>query len=376
MALKISKLSIILLTLVMLSLISPVAYAQEQKIDIVYFYGDGCPHCANFEEWVDEIKDDYNINLIGFEVYSDEDNRELAIKMAEEYGESFTGVPMIFIDDDIFIGFSEGNTGKAIKEKLDHCIQDECCDSPMKQVKICEQKDVKKEKLTFASVMTLAFADSLNPCALAVLAMALMALLAKDPRKKKKVLLGGLAFISAVFITYLIYGGIIIQFFKTLATVFSALSVYVRYLFAIVAIFLGVMNLKDFFKYKPGSLGTEMPIKLRPMVKRIISNITRPGGAFIIGILVTLFLLPCTIGPYLVVGNILSGIGWLKVLPWLLFYNLIFVLPMILVTLLVYFGMTKVQDVSKWKDKNVRWIHFVSGIVIFCLGIAMLLGWV
>ncbi|MFH1450645.1 MAG: hypothetical protein ABIF92_01545 [archaeon] len=376
MALRFSTWSVLLFTLVFLSLLSPVAQAQEETIDIVYFYGYTCPHCAAFEEWLEEIKSEYPINQVGFEVYANATNRELAKDMAKEYGEVFQGVPMIFVCDEVFIGFSEAITGKAILAKMDDCLQKSCFVSPLEKVEQCELKEQPKEKLTLASVLTLAVADSINPCALAVLAMALIALLAHDPDKKRNVLLGGLAFVSAVFITYLIYGGIIIQFFKIVQAYFFSISIYVRVLFALLAVLLGAMNLKDFFKYKPGSVGTEMPVRLRPMVKKIIANITSPRGAFIIGIFVTLFLLPCTIGPYLVVGNILSGMAWITSLPWLIFYNIIFVVPMLLVTVLVYIGMAKVEDVSGWKDKNIRWLHFFAGLVLFALGIAMLFGFV
>jgi cytochrome c biogenesis protein CcdA/glutaredoxin len=370
------KVSILLLFLALFSIIAPSAFAQQDPIDIVYFYGSSCPHCQNFEEWLDEIKDDYSINPVGYEVYSNEENRELAIQMAKEYGESFKGVPMIFVDDQVFIGFSESSTAPAILQKIDSCINEECCNSPLETVKLCKAKDIQKEKVTFASVMILAFADSLNPCALAVLALALIALLAHDPTKKKRVLLGGFAFISAVFITYMIYGGIIIQFFKFIQTSFAFIGSYVRTLFAALAILIGILNLKDFFKHKSGSFAIEMPVRFRPMMKKVISSITSPGGAFIIGIFVTLFLLPCTIGPYLVVGNILSGLAWVKSLPWLILYNIIFVLPMVVVTLLVYFGMKKVDDVTGWKDKNIKWLHLVAGIVILLLGLAMLFGFV
>jgi cytochrome c biogenesis protein CcdA len=355
-------------------LISLTSVLAENSTDIVVFYGDGCPHCADLEVFLEDIKDEYNLNIISYEVYSDESNRHLATVMAEEYGESFRGVPMTFVGDDVFIGFSD-KIGGEIEEKIKECI-DECCDSPFDKVKSCEIKEDKKERLTLGAIVALAVADSINPCALAVLAMALIALLAKDPSKKKNVLLGGLAFTSAVFITYLIYGGIIIQFFKALESYFVSISIYVRILFAIVAILIGLMNLKDFFKYKPGSFATEMPIKMRPLAKKMIENITSPGGAFIIGIFVTLFLLPCTIGPYLVVGNILSSLDWIKSFPWLILYNIIFVLPMLIVTLLVYFGMKRVEDVTGWKDKHIKLLHLVAGIVLVLLGLAMLIGWI
>jgi len=351
------------------------AAAETNKVDVVYFHGFGCPHCAELESFLEDIKDYYNLNVIDFEVYYNETNKDLAVQMASEYGESFRGVPMTFIGDDVFVGFSADISGK-IKEKIEHCSEHGCCDSPLEKVKMCEVEESKKEKLTFGAIIALAIADSVNPCALAVLALALIALLVKDPKKKKNVLYGGLAFTAAVFITYLIYGGIIIQFFKMIGFYFAQISSYVRILFALLAIFIGIVNIKDFIKYKPGSFATEMPIKMRPLAKKMIRNITSPFGAFIIGIFVTLFLLPCTIGPYLVVGNILSALEWIKSLPWLVLYNFVFVLPMIIVTLLVYFGMSKVEDVSGWKDKHIRLLHLTAGLVLLALGIAMLMGWI
>ena len=119
-----------------------------------------------------------------------------------------------------------------------------------------------------------------------------------------------------------------------------------------------------------------MPMSWRPKVQKIISGITSPKGAFFVGAFVTIFLLPCTIGPYVIASGILSFLSILKTLPWLMLYNLIFVLPMLFITLLVYFGLTKVENVSGWKDKNIRKLHLVSGTIILLLGIAMIAGWV
>tara|TARA_Y100000310_G_scaffold294185_1_gene324447 strand:+ start:539 stop:1615 length:1077 start_codon:yes stop_codon:yes gene_type:complete len=349
-------------------------YGLDQ-VDIVYFHGDGCPHCADFEEFLVSDLTSYNINPIGFEVYHNDSNRELAVQMASEYGETFRGVPMIFVGESVFIGFSS-KIGSEIQNAIDQCIIDDCCDSPLAAIKKCSVIQEKKEQLTLFSVIALGVADSINPCAIAVLTMALIALLIKNPKKKRKVLYGGLAFSSAVFITYMVYGLVIIQFFKGLDVYFSSISIYVRIIFALLAILIGILNFKDAIRYKPGSFATEMPIKIRPLVKKLLNNITSSSGAFVIGIFVTLFLLPCTIGPYLVVGNILSGIDWIKSFPWLILYNLVFILPMLVVTLLVYFGFSRVEDVAGWKDKHIRMLHLVAGIALFVLGVAMLIGWI
>jgi len=119
-----------------------------------------------------------------------------------------------------------------------------------------------------------------------------------------------------------------------------------------------------------------MPMFMRPKVKKIIEGVTSPRGAFTVGIFVTVFLLPCTIGPYVIAGGILSAMELLGTIPWLLFYNIIFVSPMVAITALVYAGFTTVENVSGWKEKNIRHLHLIAGIIILLLGLAMFMGWV
>ncbi len=229
---------------------------------------------------------------------------------------------------------------------------------------------------TIGKLTLLALADSVNPCAIAVLTMILVAILVQDPSKRKRVLLGGLGFVFAVYIGYLIYGIIIVQFFKTFAGFLRESSVYVYKGLAALAMLLGALNIKDYFNYKKGSLGTEMPIFLRPKVKKITSKITSPSGAFIIGFFVTLFLLPCTIGPYIVASGILAELGFLKAILWLLYYNLIFIIPMLVIVILIYLGFSKVEEVSGWKERNIKKLHLIAGILLFLVGLAILFGWI
>jgi len=224
-------------------------------------------------------------------------------------------------------------------------------------------------------ITSLALADSVNPCAIAVLAMILVSIMVQNIEKRRKVLFGGLAFVAAVFIGYLIYGVIIVQFFNFFSEAIRQNTKLIYSILGIIAMVFGALNVKDFFVYKKGSFGTEMPLMLRPKVKRLIDKVTSPGGAFIMGILVTLFLLPCTIGPYIVASGLLSELGILGALPWLLYYNLIFVLPMIAITLIIYFGYAKVDEVTGWKDKHIRILHLVAGSLLFLVGVAILMGW-
>ena len=229
--------------------------------------------------------------------------------------------------------------------------------------------------INFGRITMLALADSVNPCAIAVLTMVLMTILIQSPEKRKKVLFGGIAFVSAVYIGYLFYGAIIVQFFQTFAELLRENSNYIYNGLAVIAMILGALNIKDFFMYKKGAIGTEMPIWMRPKVKKIIDKITSPLGAFIIGFFVTLFLLPCTIGPYIIASGLLSDLGIIGALPWLMYYNLLFVLPMLAITTIIYLGFARVQDVSGWKERNIRKLHLIAGILLFLVGLALLMGW-
>jgi len=223
-------------------------------------------------------------------------------------------------------------------------------------------------------IIGLAAVDAVNPCALAVMVIVLMALLLKSPEKRKKVLLGGLFFTLAVYILYFLYGLIMVQFFSHAIPETGKYAYYIFRGFGIFAIILGILNLKDFFIYKPGGLGTEMPMFLRPKMKIWTKKITSPGGAFVIGLIVTLFLLPCTIGPYIIASGKLSVLHFLQTIPWLLFYNLIFIIPMMGITLAIYLGLTTVDKVSGWKEKNIRYLHLIEGLILTILGILMFTG--
>jgi len=224
---------------------------------------------------------------------------------------------------------------------------------------------------TLLKTISLAAVDAINPCALAVMVIVLMTLLLQDNPDKRRVLKGGLAFTFAVFILYFLYGLIMIQFFSHVIPETGIYSAYIFKGFGLFAIALGILNIKDYFSYKPGGIATEMPLSVRPYMKLAIKKITSPKGAFFTGILVTLFLLPCTIGPYVIFSGEISTMNFFKTLPWLFVYNIIFILPMIFVTLFIYYGITTVDKVSNWKERNIKKLHLAEGLILTILGILM-----
>jgi cytochrome c biogenesis protein CcdA len=247
--------------------------------------------------------------------------------------------------------------------------------NPGEDIEYCEEEEenVCPEPVSLTKILGLALADSVNPCAISVLLLMLIAITTYNPKDRKQILYSAGAFIAAVVVMYMIYGLLIITAFQFLQSI-TVIKEFLYKGLGIIAFILGLLEIKDFIKYKPGSVGTEMPLFLRPKVQNIISKITSPIGAFGLGLFVTLFLLPCTIGPYVILGGMLSTLDYLKASPYLLLYNLIFVLPMIVISLIVFFGTKQIKDISDWKDKNVRIMHLVSGILMCILGIVMFFG--
>ena len=228
-------------------------------------------------------------------------------------------------------------------------------------------------ELTIAAIVSLALVDAINPCAIAVLAFLIIAYMTRNPHEKNKALLAGGFFIAAVYIIYLLYGLVIVHVLGGLMEQMAGVELYIYGAFSLIAVALGVYNIKDYFWYMPGGLLREMPMAWRPKMQKLLAGIESPAGGFILGTFVTLFLLPCTIGPLLMAGTLLAKFGAIGALPWLLLYNAIFVLPMIIIVVAIYAGLTMIESVEEWKDQNIKYLHLVAGLIMTAIG--LFLAW-
>ena len=136
---------------------------------------------------------------------------------------------------------------------------------------------------------------------------------------------------------------------------------------------MGLLNIKDAIWYGGGGFIMEVPQKWRPKMKAIINGTTSPKGAFVVGLIVSFFLTPCTAGPYFVFGGILSTIALIEAIPYMFIYMCIFISPMVLISLFVYFGFAKVEDMGGWREKNIKNLHWISGLLMLAIGIWMIL---
>lgn len=82
---------------------------EDNKVNIYFFWGNGCPHCAEEFEFFESIKDKYGdyYNLYTFETWHNEENSKLIYTFGESMGDKITGIPYTIIGDKSFTGFEE-----------------------------------------------------------------------------------------------------------------------------------------------------------------------------------------------------------------------------------------------------------------------------
>ena len=354
-----------------------VAALPALGVELVYFYDPGCPHCARMDLFLQEIAPDYpKLEVIRFNIREPE-SRAILEKLLAAYGVELGPVPLIFVGDvaligDTFYGLEDepvtlhGRAGElALEEAIQRAIAADA-PSPLARAEGIQGRDL-AERLTLPAVLVAAAVDSVNPCCFAILIFLFGTLLVAG--RRRRILPVGLSFLSAIYISYFLMG----------LGVYSAIQAAgVQYHFiltvSILAVLMGLWNVKDYFA--PGRwFSLEVPQRWRPLLKRLTASVVSVPGAFAIGILDSLFLLPCSSGPYIAILALISRTTTrMQGILYLLLYNLVFVLPLLILTLGVHFGFTTTARAERWRAGRVRKLHLISGAVMFILGVGMIIA--
>ncbi len=325
----------------------------------IYFYGQGCSHCAKVASFMEanDIVEKYDVEKK--EVYYDDSNRELFLDYANKLwiASADLWVPFLLSEDDNKYYMWDDDIINLFKWKMGSTINVEWEES---------SKPVQEKKSFwwfFAILLPAALADSINPCVFAVMLILLGSILNRF-NSYKKMIFSGLLFALAIFISYyLMWLGI----YKALS---HATSIYYMKMWVwILWLVVWIANLKDFFWYGKWFV-MEVPLSWRPKLKSVLDKATSPMWAFFIWFIVSLFLLPCTSGPYFtILGYLASESNSINMLGYfyLFVYNLVFILPMLVIILLVSVWAKTVGELKDYKEFYIREIHLVVAILMFLL---------
>ncbi len=214
-------------------------------------------------------------------------------------------------------------------------------------------------------VTVTAAVDSINPCAIGVLILLISILVVA--KYKGRLLSYGLAYIFAVFLTYLAGGLGLVYFFSKIPL---WISEYIAIAVAALIIGAGLLEIKDYFWYGRGfslSIAPDMAKRIEQHTRRI----TLPGVIFL-GAFVAAVELPCTGAPYLAIITLLAQQFDLAAFGLLVLYNLIFVLPLIVILVLTYSGV-HIHIIKKWKMKYRAYMRLLTGVTLILLGWLLIL---
>ncbi|MBI4017492.1 MAG: hypothetical protein HY366_00940 [Candidatus Aenigmarchaeota archaeon] len=222
-------------------------------------------------------------------------------------------------------------------------------------------------------IIAAAAADSINPCVFGVMIF-LLAYMTRVFKNKRKMLLAGLIYITAVYVTYFLLGMGILTLAYT-----AGLAKNFYWLAASIAILAGLFEIKDYFWYGRGFSLQMLPGGAERLHKYVgyMENLeTRHPKlsllvAAFLGIFVVFVELPCTGAPYLAILGILSAGHYTEGIPLLLLYNLVFILPLFVILGLVYAGHTS-ASLEKWRKENRGLMRLLIGLFLVGLGAYMI----
>jgi cytochrome c-type biogenesis protein len=210
-------------------------------------------------------------------------------------------------------------------------------------------------------VTVAALIDSINPCAFGILLLTI-AFLFSIGKMRSSILKTGGVYILGLFVVYLLIGLGILQALHLFNTPHFMAKVG-----AALLIILGGINLANVF-FPSFPIKLRIPHAAHQKMAKLMNKATLPT-AFLLGALVGLCEFPCTGGPYLLVLGLLHDQGtYLKGLAYLVFYNLIFVLPLIII-LLIAADQRLLAKAREWKKTRLGALRLVSGVAMVVLGL-------
>lgn len=230
-------------------------------------------------------------------------------------------------------------------------------------------------RLALIPILAAGLLDGVNPCAFTTLVF-LISALAVAGRSRIQVLQIGLFFSAAVFLTYLLIG---LGFFQAIrmTSVFPAVAAVIRWILIAVLLAFAALSLYDYFQLRAGrqdKILLQLPRTIKRRLHRDIKSRTRSAAliasSLVLGFLVSLFELACTGQVYfptlVYLHQVRRDAGSFS---YLLLYNFAFILPLLIVFALSYWGISS-QILSRLVQGSMKPVKLL--LTALFLGLAVL----
>ena len=375
--------SVILLCLLCASLLPGACSAAPVGGNVSYenlvatlFYSEHCVACTKALPVVDALAVEYpSIAFVKYNVWNSSENEVLLFSFGEAYGHPYPRYPIVFLSDGSFFeGYNAISTDLPLRllSPTMVSVEDE---NPVTATGESLAPDLAASSLPDSSVMSAppplppigaviaaGLIDGINPCAVAVLIFLLLALVGAGGRVQ--MLRFGVAYVAGIYLMYFIAG------FGLLAAVrVTGLSWYFSCLAGGIALLLGVVMVADSFR-REGVGRVHISASSLDAVRQIAAR----GGiisAFLAGIVVSLIELPCTGGVYLAILAMLSGSDVWAATGYLALYNLMFVLPLLVIITAAVAGFPP-ERMAVMRLERRQLLRRAGGCALILLGVAVL----
>ncbi len=368
--------------------------SAKEDVNLYFFWGKGCPHCAKEEELLQQFKNNYPyLHVYDFEVYTNYKNMTLLQKTAEKLGARVDGVPFTIIGDKYFSGFLESMTPAQLVERIEECGDKKCPDSVGEIVGVTKpttpeekpfENKPKEKKIISVPVLgeidvmdfslpaltfVIGILDGFNPCAMWTLIFLISLLLGIQNRKRMFIL--GSAFIISSSAVYFMFMAAWLNLVLFLGFIF-----WIRLAIAAFAVIGGILSLREYWKNKDGACkvtGGENKQKTFARLKELVNHNSfwfALGGIILLAGAVNLVELICSAGFPAIYTQVLA----LNNLPkWEYYlYLLGYVFFFMLDDLIVFFAAMITLKMTALSGKYSRYSNLIGGILMVIIGILLI----
>ncbi|WP_291315690.1 hypothetical protein [Desulfuromonas sp.] len=359
------------------------------KVTLHFFWAESCPHCAEQRPFLEGLQERYpRLEVLDYEIWNNRANFDLLVSLAESFGQEAVSTPATAIDGRLWFGFSDP-VASEIEEVLQRCLSSGCTDplerpaapgagQPEEPAVAGESPPIAVPGLGLVDPSTLSLPaftfvlgllDGFNPCAFFVL-LFLLSLLIHARSRRLMLLVGG---------TFVLFSGLIYFLFMAAWLNLFFLAGTVRAITAVaggVALVIAAINVKDYFsphRWLSLSIPEGAKPRLFARMRGLVQASRIPSvlfGTVVLAVSANSYELLCTAGFPMVYTRVLS----LHEMPrghyyaYLALYNLVYVLPLLVIVL----AFTATLGSRKLSEKEGRGLKLVSGLMMLCLGLILL----
>lgn len=349
----------------------------ETLVHLWFFWSQSCPHCQAARPFVSGLPERLPwLRLHSHDVAMPEHAREY-LHLAEALNEDARSVPALLFCGRMMVGYgTDADSGRELEELLRACHENKGTLLPpisdrgdLAAMPWLAWLDPQQLSLPIFTIV-IAGLDAFNPCAFFVL-LFLLSLLVNARARGRMLFIGGV-FVLFSGLMYFLFMAAWLNLFLWI----GELRI-VTLIAGAVAVLMALLNVKDYFWFKQGP-SLSIPEAAKPGLFQRMRGLLRADnmaaltlGTIVLAVVANSYELLCTAGFPMVYTRYLTLAGLTPVQHYLYLglYNLVYVLPLLIIVLLF----VRTLGRRKLSESEGRLLKLISGFMMLGLGLGLLL---